>query len=104
MGIKADNWKCNDCQNEFRLSGDPPDGCCPSCDSLYLTRFIHIRDEAKLSVSEYVRLKGKDPSLPSKRKLRREVHMGRRLEGSGSGRLVDESWVTEAFPMVMTSQ
>lgn len=55
-----------------------------------MTRFVTVHDHLKVSFSEYLKLKGKDPSLPSKRKLRREVRSGTRLEGSGSGRIVDE--------------
>jgi hypothetical protein len=49
-----------------------------------------------LAVDEYLILQCKDPSLPSKRKVRREVRTGRRPEGSGSGRLVEEFWAMDA--------
>ena len=55
-----------------------------------------MREEFRMAISEHVTLKGKSPSLPSKRKLRREIRSGRRLEGSGSGRVVDEHRVVDA--------
>lgn len=55
-----------------------------------------MREEMRVGVSEHVTLKCKAPSLPSKRKLRRELRSGVRLEGSGSGRLVDEHRVADA--------
>lgn len=69
---------------------------CPSCDSVYLTRFIELHDELRLAISEHVVLKGKDPSLSAKRRLRREVRSGLRPEGNGSGRVVDEHRVVDA--------
>ena len=69
---------------------------CLRCGSLRLTRFITIQDSIQLSVAEHLTLKCKDPSLPSKRKVRREVRAGRRLEGSGSDRFVHEVRIVDA--------
>lgn len=96
MDGSANQWQCDGCQLRFEYGGDPVLARCPSCDSAYLARFIEVREELRLAISEHVTLKCKDPALPSKRKLRREVRSGRRLEGSGSGRLVDEHRVLDA--------
>jgi hypothetical protein len=61
-----------------------------------LTRFIDVKDEISLAVAEHIGLVGKDPSLPSKRKRRRELRSGVRPEGNGSGRLVHEYRVAGA--------
>lgn len=89
-------WSCVKCHTSFLYEGDPVEAQCLSCDSLYLTRFIRVQDRISLATDEYLILQCKDQSLPSKRKLRREVRTGRRPEGSGSGRLVDEFWVMDA--------
>ena len=96
MEVAADSWRCDQCHTAFQFSGNPPDARCPDCGSPYLTRFITLRDTVRLSVSEHLRLKGKNPSLPSKRKRRREVRSGQRPEGSGSGKLVDEWRLADA--------
>jgi hypothetical protein len=80
----------------FKFSGDPSDARCPSCGSPALIRFVVGHDHLEMSLLEHRELKCKDPSLPSKRKLRREVRSGRRPEGSGSGRVVDEWRVADA--------
>jgi len=90
MDDSSNQWRCDRCQLGFEYSGDPVLARCPSCDTVFLTRFIQVRDEFAVSLTEHVSLKCKDPSLPSRRKVRREVRSGTRLEGSGSGRLVDE--------------
>ena len=96
MDVIADNWRCDSCEHRFQYDGDPVAARCPSCGSEWLTRFIYVHDEIQLKVSEHVVLKGKDPSLPSKRTLRREVRSGVRPEGSGSGRLVEERRILDA--------
>jgi predicted RNA-binding Zn-ribbon protein involved in translation (DUF1610 family) len=90
MDLVADKWQCNSCAEAFEYVGDPVEARCPSCGSEFLTRFIQVHEELRPNVSEHVVLKAKDPALPSKRKLRREVRSGVRPEGSGSGRLVRE--------------
>jgi len=90
MEITANNWQCNYCSTSFVYDGDPMLANCPSCGSLQLTRFIEIKDEMHVSVAEHVGLVTKDPSLPSKRKRRRELRSGTRSEGNRSGRLVHE--------------
>ncbi len=96
MKDSQDCWSCAECHTSFLYEDDPVEARCPSCDSLHLTRFIRVQDHISLATNEYLILKGKDQSLPSKRKLRREVRTGRRPEGSGSGKLVDEFWVMDA--------
>lgn len=96
MDVVADNWRCHSCEHRFQYEGDAATARCPSCGSEWLTRFIHIHDEVRLKVSEHILLKGKNPALPSRRKLRREVRSGIRSEGSGSGRVVDEYRVSDA--------
>ena len=96
MDVSAHQWRCDTCQRRFEHRGDPVVARCPACGGMTLTRFIHVREELKISVSEHVTLKAKDPTLPSKRKLRRELRTGRRLEGSGSGRIVEEHRVVDA--------
>jgi len=91
-----DRWQCDECNMTFQFSGDSSDACCPSCGHVALTRFITAHDRLEISIAERLKLKGKDPSLPSKYKLRREVRSGPRPEGSGSGRIVDEWRVVDA--------
>jgi hypothetical protein len=96
MTASANQWRCDGCQHRFENGGDPILARCPACDSDRLTRSITVHEELRTSVSEHVILKCKDPSLPSKRKLRRELRSGRRLEGSGSALLVDEHRLVDA--------
>jgi hypothetical protein len=96
MDVVANNWRCDSCEHRFQYDGDPVAARCPSCGSEWLTRFIDVHDEIRLKISEHVVLKGKDPALTSKRKLRREVRSGVRPEGSGSGRLVEERRISDA--------
>lgn len=96
MKGSQDSWSCVECETSFLYGGDPVEAQCPNCDSPNLTRFIGVQDRISLAVDEYLILQCKDPSLPSKRKVRREVRIGRRPEGSGSGRLVDELRVMDA--------
>src|SRR6185295_5885069 len=65
---------------------------CPNCGSSQLHRFIFVTERFALSIdAEYMDLVGKDPSRSWKNgKIRRELYAGRRPEGSGSGRIVDE--------------
>lgn len=96
MDVVANNWRCDSCEHRFQYDGDPVAARCTSCGSEWLTRFIDVHDEIRLTVSEHVVLKGKDPALPSKRKLRREVRSGVRPEGCGSARLVEERRILDA--------
>ena len=89
-------WSCSECDTSFLHGGDPVGAQCPNCDSPNLTRLIRVRDRISLVIDEYLILKCKDPSLPSRRKVRREVRSGRRPEGSESGRLVSELRVQDA--------
>jgi hypothetical protein len=91
-----DHRSCIECHTSFLYGGNPVGAQCPSCDSPNLTRFIRVQDRILLALDEYLILQCKDPSLPSRRKLRREVRTGRRPEGSGSGRLVDELRVKDS--------
>ena len=88
------DWRCNECDTPFQFVGDMASARCPTCQGSNLTRFLGLDEHG--TGSEHLGLKCKDPSLPSGRKLRREVRTGRRLEGSGSGRLVDEFRVVDA--------
>lgn len=96
MDVVADNWRCDSCQHGFQYDGDPVAARCPSCGSEWLTRFIDVHDEVRLDAFEHLVLKGKDPALPAKRKLRREVRSGVRPERSGSGRLIEERRILDA--------
>ncbi len=90
MTVSADRWRCDKCQTEFRYGGPPEDALCIACGAKYLTRFIEVHETISLHLAEHVRLVAKDPTRPSSEKRRLELRKGRRLEGSGSGRLVDE--------------
>ena len=96
MDVSAHQWRCDSCQHHFEHRGDPVAARCPACGSATLTRSIHVHEELKISVSEHVTLKAKDPTLSSERKRRRELRTGRRLEGSGSGRIVEEHRLVDA--------
>lgn len=96
MKDSQDSWSCIECDSSFLYGGDPVKARCPYCDSLNLTRFIRVQDCVTSAVNEYLILKCKDPSFPSKRKVRREIRTGRRPEDSGSGRLVDELRIVDA--------
>jgi predicted RNA-binding Zn-ribbon protein involved in translation (DUF1610 family) len=84
-----DEWQCNACATPFRaeLAADVR---CPRCGDQRVTRFVQARDVVSITLDDYVVLKGKDPSLPSRRRERRELKTGVRPEGSGSGRRVHE--------------
>jgi len=90
MSISASSWRCENCQRLFKYAGEPHLATCPSCASVYLTRFVNLEDTATLKIYEHTSILAKDPSLSSANKRRRELRTGTRTERSGSGRMVTE--------------
>lgn len=88
--VTASRWRCITCDAAFCYGGDPVSAKCPNCGSLTLERFIHVEDEISVRVFEHVGLVARDPAQPASQKRRREVRSGLRLEGSGSGQVVEE--------------
>lgn len=96
MKLVASNWRCDLCMHSFQFDNDPIAARCPACGSEGVMRLIEEHDALRLKVSEHVVLKCKNPLLSSKRKLRREIRSGERLEGSGSGRRVEELRISDS--------
>lgn len=96
MKVVANSWQCDLCMYPFQFDDAPVAARCPVCGSEGVMRLIDGHDDLRLRVSEHVVLKGKNPLLSSKRKLRREIRSGERLEGSGSGRRVEERRISDA--------
>lgn len=96
MKVAANNWRCDLCMYPFQFDDDPVAARCPACGSEGVMRLIDEHDDLLFKVSEHVVLKGKNPLLSSKRKLRREIRSGERLEGSGSGIRVEEFRISDA--------
>lgn len=96
MKVAANNWRCDLCMYLFQFDDDSVAARCPACGSEGVMRLIDVHDDLLLKVSEHVVLKGKNPLLSSKRKLRREIRSGERLEGSGSGKRVEEFRISDA--------
>ena len=81
-------WQCHKCQVGFICSAGGTETACPQCGSSDVVREVTGSDNLRISISEFVDLKAKDDSYPSKEKLRRHVQSGQKSDAGG--RLVEK--------------
>lgn len=70
--------KCNECGFESDVGCEPAPNSCLVCSSIYLSRYISVVASPVSigSIHDSVTVRVKNPDLPSKKKLRKEIQAG----------------------------
>lgn len=86
----GEKWTCASCGTECAPhQGDGPQTPCESCGSVARNIELHFHDVMEVKVSDWLEVKAKDVTLPSKKKLRRHLQIGSQWS-VGRGKLVDK--------------
>jgi len=85
-------WNCHGCGCQFQTADTVTTPSCPNCNSSDVVRLVLVTDRGV--GYEFLHLKCKDNSYPSREKLRRQLQTGTRK--GADGRLVYKERVIDA--------